>query len=82
MRAALRGHDEQAERCTPALRYVRAERREARLVRSALGDLTGAKLANTNRAWLDWWEANKVSWKTPQPKPTGTTTAEPASKNR
>lgn len=55
---------------------------EARLVRSALGDLTGAKLANTNRAWLEWWEANKVSWKTPQPQTTGATTAAPASKDR
>jgi len=55
---------------------------EARLVRTALADLTGQKLANTNRAWLDWWEANKVSWKTPQTPPTGATTATPAANDR
>jgi hypothetical protein len=51
---------------------------EARLVRSALGELTGLRLANTNRAWLDWWEKNQVAWKSPKtPSPATATTPAP-----
>ena len=55
--------------------YVVSYASEARLVRSALIDLTGTNHGSSNRAWLTWWEANKAQWNHPVVTPSaGTST--------
>ena len=61
--------------------YVVSYATEARLVRSALGDLTGAEVGSSNRAWLAWWDANKSQWSAPlQPRADSTTAHAPSSR--
>ncbi len=58
--------------------YVVSYASEARLVRSALIDLTGMNHGSSNRAWLAWWEANKAQWNNSPVTPSAGTTSAPA----
>ena len=37
--------------------------REARAIRSALRNLTGARPGTSNRSWIKWWDENAASWR-------------------